>query len=96
MSRILHSASALKPKSICGQVRRKEYDKAYNYLMNYRRNMDYASYRAEHLPIGSGVTEAACKTVFTQRFKCSGMIWTPANARPRRPPIPWKRRGRGL
>ena len=37
--------------------------------------MDYASYRAEHLPIGSGVTEAACKTVFTQRFKCSGMIW---------------------
>src|SRR2546429_365540 len=54
---------------------REEYDKAYNHLLNYRRNMDYARYRAEHLPIGSGVTEAACKTVFTQRFKCSGMIW---------------------
>ena len=45
------------------------------YFQRVLRNMDYASYRAEHLPIGSGVTEAACKTVFTQRFKCSGMIW---------------------
>ena len=28
------------------------------------------------LPIGSGVTEAACKTVFTQRLKLSGMRWS--------------------
>jgi hypothetical protein len=27
------------------------------------------------VPIGSGVTEAACKTVFTQRLKQSGMTW---------------------
>ncbi len=27
------------------------------------------------MPIGSGVTEAACKTVFTQRLKQSGMRW---------------------
>ena len=27
------------------------------------------------MPIGSGVTEAACKTVFTQRLKQSGMTW---------------------
>lgn len=74
VSRILHSAAALKPKSIRGRAR-EEYDKAYNYLLNYRRNMDYASHQAEDLPIGSGVTEAACRTVFTQRFKCSGMIW---------------------
>ena len=32
-------------------------------------------YRRDHLPIGSGVTEAACKTVFTQRMKQSGMTW---------------------
>ncbi len=37
--------------------------------------MDYHGYRNLHLPIGSGVTEAACKTVFTQRFKLSGMRW---------------------
>ncbi len=38
--------------------------------------MDYAGYRRHGLPIGSGVTEAACKTVFTQRFKRSGMRWS--------------------
>ena len=38
--------------------------------------MDYAGYRRRGLPIGSGVTEAACKTVFTQRFKRSGMRWS--------------------
>jgi hypothetical protein len=27
------------------------------------------------LPIGSGVTEAACKTIYTQRMKLSGMRW---------------------
>jgi len=37
--------------------------------------MDYAEYRKRGLPIGSGVTEAGCKTVFTQRFKQSGMSW---------------------
>ena len=37
--------------------------------------MQYHKYRQDHLPIGSGVTEAACKTVFTQRLKLSGMRW---------------------
>ena len=38
--------------------------------------MQYQSYRRQPLPIGSGSTEAACKVVFTQRLKCSGMSWT--------------------
>jgi hypothetical protein len=37
--------------------------------------MQYAGYRTVGMPIGSGVTEAACKTVFTQRLKRSGMTW---------------------
>jgi hypothetical protein len=37
--------------------------------------MDYQVYRHLGLPVGSGITEAACKTVFTQRFKESGMSW---------------------
>ena len=37
--------------------------------------MRYHEYRHVHLPIGSGVTEAGCKTVFTQRAKLSGMRW---------------------
>jgi hypothetical protein len=39
------------------------------------RWLNYVGYRRDHLPIGSGVTEAACKTVFTQRLKQSGMSW---------------------
>ena len=35
--------------------------------------MDYAARVAAKEPIGSGVTEAACKTVFTRRLKQSGM-----------------------
>jgi hypothetical protein len=38
--------------------------------------MGYRRYRQCHLPIGSGVTEAACKTVFSQRLKQAGMSWS--------------------
>ena len=37
--------------------------------------MNYAERRRLRVPIGSGVTEAACKIVFSQRFKCEGMKW---------------------
>ena len=37
--------------------------------------MDYALFREQNYPIGSGVTEAACKTLIKQRLCCSGMRW---------------------
>lgn len=37
--------------------------------------MDYADDQVRALPIGSGVVEAACKTLVTQRWKRSGMRW---------------------
>ncbi len=37
--------------------------------------MDYPAFLAEGLPIGSGVTEAACKTLVKQRLCASGMRW---------------------
>ncbi len=40
--------------------------------------MHYATAQAENLPIGSGVVEAACKTLATQRLKRSGMRWRQA------------------
>ncbi len=40
-----------------------------------RHRMRYAEWAAKRLPIGSGVTEAACKTLATQRMKRSGMHW---------------------
>ena len=49
--------------------------KGYRYLRRHAAWMKYAAYRRQGLPIGSGVTEAACKTVFAERLKRSGMTW---------------------
>jgi len=37
--------------------------------------MDTPGFLAAGLPIGSGVTEAACKTLVKQRLCASGMRW---------------------
>jgi hypothetical protein len=57
-------------------ARKKQYLDAYRFLHKYARRMAYSRYHRQGKPIGSGVTEAACKTVFTQRLKQSGMKWT--------------------
>src|SRR5260370_35984742 len=73
--RILHSAAAIRSRRIVvGSTR--AYRQAYVYLRDHIRHLDYTEYRRNHLPIGSGVTEAACKTVFGQRLKRSGMTWS--------------------
>lgn len=46
-----------------------------NYFRNNRHRMKYAEALKANYPIGSGVTEAACKTLVTQRLKCAGMRW---------------------
>lgn len=46
------------------------------YFRRNRSRMDYARLRAQNLPIGSGVVEATCKTLVTQRMKRSGQRWT--------------------
>ena len=48
------------------------------YFRRYRHRMRYARVQAQSLPIGSGVVEAACKTLATQRMKRSGMRWRQA------------------
>jgi hypothetical protein len=73
--RILHSAAAIRSRRlVVGQTA--AYEKAYGYLRDHIGHLDYTAYRRNHLPIGSGVTEAACKTVFSQRLKRSGMAWS--------------------
>jgi hypothetical protein len=73
--RVLHSAAAIRSRRVVpGQT--KAYEAAYGYLRDHIKHLDYVEYRWNHLPIGSGVTEAACKTVFSQRLKRSGMAWS--------------------
>jgi hypothetical protein len=45
------------------------------YFRNNRHRMQYAQALKSNYPIGSGVTEASCKTLVTQRMKCAGMRW---------------------
>ena len=72
---VLRSAMQYLERRKMTKAQKAEFWKAYHYLRRHRRLMDYQGYRRRGLPIGSGVTEAACKTVFTQRFKRSGMRW---------------------
>lgn len=59
-----------------GKARASQFWDSYRYLRKHGVWMHYATYRRRGLPIGSGVTEAACKTVFAERLKRSGMTWS--------------------
>lgn len=62
-----------KPK--LGQRPRENLEKAATYFENNLSRMDYQYYRSHCFPIGSGVTEAACKIVVKERMCGSGMKW---------------------
>ena len=55
--------------------RRTRIGEVLRYFRRNRHRMRYAETQARHLPIGSGIVEAACKTLVTQRLKRSGMRW---------------------
>lgn len=59
------------------------------YFRTNRGRMHYADLRAKGFPIGSGVVEAACKTLVTQRLKLSGMRWSTAGAQAILTPRGW-------
>jgi len=80
VNRVLHSAAAFRDRYELTGKKRKEFRKAYHYLRKRMKSMRYAEYRRVGVPLGSGVTEAACKTIYTQRLKLSGMRWKKAGA----------------
>lgn len=52
-------------------------EQASGYFTTNATRMDYPTFRAQGMHIGSGIAEAACKTVVSTRAKRSGMRWTP-------------------
>src|SRR5947199_7406229 len=52
-------------------------EKAVDYFSTNAERMRYPTFRAQGMHIGSGIAEAACKTVVATRLKRSGMRWTP-------------------
>ena len=74
---VLRSLRALRPPTGEG---REAVRQAIGYFGTNRGRMDYPSYRARGYQVGSGVVEAACKTVAKARCKRSGMRWSKAGA----------------
>lgn len=68
--RILRSFPA--PTPDLGELLRTQAD----YFERNAERMRYPEFRKQKLFVGSGVIEAACRTVIAQRLKLSGMFWT--------------------
>lgn len=67
---------ALKPsQKLLRGNRKAELTREMRYLEKHASMMGYAELKRRGPPIGSGLQEAACKTVVAQRMKRSGMTW---------------------
>ncbi|MCP4179688.1 MAG: ISKra4 family transposase [bacterium] len=56
-------------------------NRAISYFTSQLDRMNYSDIHSKNLPIGSGVTEAACKTIIKQRLCRSGMKWKEQGAK---------------
>jgi hypothetical protein len=61
-------------------AKKDEAEKELGYFLSNAPRMRYHWFRSRGLFTGSGVVEASCKTVISQRLKQSGMHWTVAGA----------------
>lgn len=52
-------------------------EQAIGYFTSNAERMRYPRFRAQGMQVGSGIAEAACKTVVSTRAKRAGMRWTP-------------------
>jgi hypothetical protein len=72
---LIDEAARLSQRRTLSQKVRDDVISAWTYFTNHRHQMDYPGFLAAGWPIGSGVTEAACKTLVKQRLCASGMRW---------------------
>jgi hypothetical protein len=73
-ARLLSEMEALEPKRLPDSVRSRLQD-AITYFRNHHNQMHYAEAVAHRLPIGSGVTQSACKLIVKARLCGAGMKW---------------------
>jgi len=72
--RLLTEMQMIKPKKVSQSILQGLQD-AITYFRNHHHQMLYVEAINANLPIGSGITEAACKVIIKARLGCSGMKW---------------------
>ena len=85
VEKVIRALKHLSTKHTAKQSIRKELA----YFRSHRHRMQYAGMKARGLMIGSGIVEAACKTLVTQRIKQSGMRWSADGAQAILTPRGW-------
>lgn len=78
---LISDMEKLAQKNSLTKTVREDLQAALTYFNNHRQMMGYAAHTEKNLPIGSGVTEAACKTLVKQRLCGSGMRWKDKGAK---------------
>lgn len=76
VDKILQTIQELTTRKYLSNTAHEKLLAAQTYFTNNQHRMKYAEHIEAKLPIGSGVTEAACKTLVKQRLCCSGMRWS--------------------
>lgn len=79
-SRLLKEMNEYASGQKLSEAKKKDIDSAISYFKNNKSRMRYHEQVAANQPIGSGVTEAACKVIVKQRLCGSGMKWKETGA----------------
>lgn len=74
-TKLFQQMKRFRRKRKLSKVAEESLEKAITYFKNHKHQMDYAEHAATNYPIGSGVTEAACKVIVKERLCQSGMKW---------------------
>ena len=74
--KLIRSAEYYLANQSYSKTRRQEIQTHLGYFKKHKKFMQYANYAEKGWPIGSGVIEAACKSVVKQRMCRSGQRWS--------------------
>jgi hypothetical protein len=73
---LLDEMKELKKKQKVPKKTKEDLQKAITYFTNHYHQMNYSEAIKNRIPIGSGVTESACKVLVKQRLCISGARWS--------------------
>ncbi len=76
VEKVIQSAKYAIKVNLTSQIKIRGANSELRYFCNHRKMMNYGYFVKKGWPIGSGVVEAACKSIVKQRMCRSGQRWT--------------------